>query len=43
MGEYIIAVKDSVQAKLEATILKHKVDADKRRRVKVFNVGDDVL
>ncbi|PNX55320.1 kanadaptin-like protein, partial [Trifolium pratense] len=43
IAEEIIAVKDSVKAKLEATGLKNKVVVDKRRRVKVFNVGDDVM
>ena len=36
-------MKDSVKVKLEAIGLKNKVAADKRRRVKVFNVGDDVM
>jgi len=36
-------VKDSVKVKLEVIGLKNKVAADKRRRVKVFNVGDDVM
>jgi len=43
MAEEIIAVKDSVKSKLEATGLKNKIAADKRRRVKVFNVGDEVM
>ena len=43
MVEEIIVVKDSVKAKLEATRLKNKVVADKRRRFKVFNLGDDVM
>jgi hypothetical protein len=43
MAEGIMTVKDSVKAKLEATGLKNKAAADKRRRVKVFNVGDDVM
>ncbi|MCI92190.1 putative Ty3-gypsy-like retroelement pol polyprotein, partial [Trifolium medium] len=43
MAEEIIAVKDCVKAKLEATGLKNKAALDKRRRVKVFNVGDDVM
>jgi len=42
-AEEIMTVKDSVKAKLEATGLKNKAAADKRRRVKVFNVGDDVM
>nr|ABN05712.1 hypothetical protein MtrDRAFT_AC148396g33v2 [Medicago truncatula] len=40
MAEEIMTVKDSAKAKLEATGLKNKVAADKRRRVKVFNVAD---
>ena len=43
MAEEIMTVKDSVKTKLEAIGLKIKVAADKRRRVKVFNVGDDVM
>ena len=43
MAEEIMTVKDFVKAKLEAIGLKNKVAADKRRRVKVFNVGDDVM
>jgi len=43
MVEEIIVVKDYVKAKLEATRLKNKVVADKRRRVKVFNLRDDVM
>ena len=43
MAEEIIAVKDFVKSKLEATGLKNKIAADKRRRVKVFNVGDEVM
>jgi hypothetical protein len=43
-GEIIaVTVKDSIKAKLEATGLKNKVVVDKRRRVRVFNVGDDVM
>jgi hypothetical protein len=43
MAEEILAVKDAIKAKLEATGLKNKVVADKRRKVKVFKVGDEVI
>jgi hypothetical protein len=43
MAKEIIVVKDSVKARLEANGLKNKVVVDKRRRAKVFSVGDDVM
>ncbi|KAG7586297.1 Integrase catalytic core [Arabidopsis thaliana x Arabidopsis arenosa] len=43
MAEEILAVKEVVKAKLEATGKKNKVAADKRRRFKVFKEGDDVM
>jgi hypothetical protein len=43
MVEDIISLKDSAKAMLEATKLKNKAAADKRIRVKVFNVEDDVM
>jgi hypothetical protein len=43
VAEEIIAVKDFVKSKLEATRSKNKIAADKRRRVNVFNVGDEVM
>jgi hypothetical protein len=43
MAEEILVVKDAVKAKIEATGLKNKVAADKRRKVKVFNVVDEVI
>ncbi|PNX91154.1 hypothetical protein L195_g047284, partial [Trifolium pratense] len=43
MAEEMVAVKKAVKAKLEATGQKNKAAADKRRSVKVFHVGDDVM
>ena len=43
MAKEIMTVKDSIKAKLKATRLKNKATADKWRRVKVFNLGDDVI
>ncbi|CAA7016812.1 unnamed protein product [Microthlaspi erraticum] len=43
MAEEIMATKEAVKAKLEATGQKNKVAADKRRRVKVFKEGDEVM
>ncbi|KAG2282923.1 hypothetical protein Bca52824_054143 [Brassica carinata] len=43
MAEEILTVKEAVKAKLEATGQKNKVAADKRRRIKIFKEGDDVM
>ncbi|KAL1204460.1 hypothetical protein V5N11_004046 [Cardamine amara subsp. amara] len=43
MAEEILAVKEAVKTKLEATGRKNKVAADKHRRPKVFKEGDDVM
>lgn len=43
MAKEIIAVKEAVKAKLHATGQKNEDVADKRRRSKVFNVGDEVM
>lgn len=43
MAKDVQAVKDVVKAKLKATGQKNKVVADKRRRVKMFAIGDDVM
>lgn len=43
MAEDIVAVKEAVKAKLQATRQKNKFAADKHRRAKVFSVGDDVM
>lgn len=43
MAEDILATRDAVRAKLEATGQKNKEAADKRRRLKVFKEGDEVM
>lgn len=43
MAEEIVAVKEAVKAKLQATGQKNKVAAEKHRRAKVFSGGDDVM
>lgn len=43
MAKEIVTVKEAVKARLEATGMKNKAAVDKRRRAKVFNVGDDVM
>ncbi|XP_040362965.1 uncharacterized protein LOC121049498 [Rosa chinensis] len=43
MARDVQAVRDEVKAKLEATNAKNKTAADKHRRVKVFQEGDDVM
>lgn len=43
MAKEIVATKEAVRAKLEATEQKNKDAADKRRRLKVFKEGDEVM
>ncbi|KAL1194914.1 hypothetical protein V5N11_020038 [Cardamine amara subsp. amara] len=43
MAKEILAVKEAVKAKLEATGKKNKAAADKHKRLKVFKEGDDVM
>ncbi|PRQ41954.1 putative nucleotidyltransferase, Ribonuclease H [Rosa chinensis] len=43
MARDVQAVRDEVKAKLEATNAKNKAAADKHRRVKLFQEGDDVM
>ncbi|XP_058746873.1 uncharacterized protein LOC131619842 [Vicia villosa] len=43
MVEEMVIVKEVVKAKLKAIVQKNKDAANKRRRVKVFNVGDDMM
>ena len=43
MAERIQAMQEEVRQKLEATNAKYKEAADKKRREKIFNVGDLVL
>ena len=43
MAERIQAMQEEVGQKLEATNAKYKEAADKKRREKIFNVGDLVL
>ena len=43
MAEHIQAMQEEVRQKLEATNSKYKEVADKKRREKIFNVGDLVL
>ena len=43
MAERIQAMQEEVRQKLEATNTKYKEAADKKRREKIFNVGDLVL
>ncbi|KAL1206332.1 putative mitochondrial protein [Cardamine amara subsp. amara] len=43
MTKEILAVKEAVKAKLEATGKKNKAAADKHKRLKVFKEGDDVM
>lgn len=43
MAKDLQGVKEDVKAKLEAAGQRNKVAADKKRRVKLFEVGDDVM
>ena len=43
MAKENIYMKESVKAKLETTGKKNKVVANKRKRVKIFKEGDDVI
>ena len=43
MANHIQAMQEEVRQKLEATNAKYKEAADKKRREKIFNVGDLVL
>ena len=43
MAERIQVMQEEVRQKLEATNAKYKEAADKKRREKIFNVGDLVL
>ena len=43
MAEHIQAMQEEVRQKLEATNAKYKEAADKKRREKIFNVGDLML
>lgn len=43
MAKDILETKETVRARLEATGQKNKRAADKRRRLKVFKAGDDVM
>ena len=43
MADHIQAMEEAVRQKLEATNAKYKEAADKKRREKIFNVGDLVL
>ena len=43
MTERIQAMQEEVRQKLEATNAKYKEVVDKKRREKIFNVGDLVL
>ena len=43
MADRIQAMQEEVRQKLEATNAKYKKDFDKKRREKIFNVGDLVL
>ena len=43
MAESIQAMQEEVRKKLEATNAKYKEVVDKKRREKIFNVGDLVL
>src|ERR1044072_1790479 len=43
MAKDIVGVREEVKARLGATGKKNKDTADKHRRVKVFQVGDDVM
>ena len=43
MADRIQAMQEEVRQKLEATNAKYKKDLDKKRREKIFNVGDLVL
>ena len=43
MAKNIVSVREEVKARLEATGQKNKAAADKHRRVKVFQVGDEVM
>ncbi|CAL9020785.1 unnamed protein product [Prunus brigantina] len=41
--EEVVTVRDEVKQKLEQTNAKYKADADRHRRVKVFQEGDSVM
>ena len=43
MADCIQAMQEEVRQKLEATNAKYKKAVDKKRREKIFNVGDLVL
>lgn len=43
LAREIVETKESVKARLEATGTKNKEAADKRKRLKVFKEGDDVM
>ena len=43
MADCIQAMQEEVRQKLEATNAKYKEAVDKKRREKIFNVGDLVL
>ena len=43
MADHIQAMQEEVRQKLEAINAKHKEATDKKRREKIFNVGDLVL